>query len=421
MRETGLEALREEIATCMRCGNCQAVCPVYRQVRREPAVARGKVALAAALLSGELEPDAEVARQLDLCLSCNACTDACPSGVRVDDVILAARAEVVRRRGLDWFRAAIFAAVKRPRVLSAGVATAAKLQGLALAPGPEARLGVVRLPVPGARRAILPRLPSRPLRGGEEREGHARLDRRVAFYPGCMVTYVYPEIGRALVDVLRAAGVEAVLPAEDRCCGIPLLLHGDEDGARAMARAVVATLDALGGEAVLTACPTCGSALKRQIPRLLAGDRLWAARAERLAARALDATEYLASAVDLPEAGAAGVRATYHDPCHLARGQGVRSQPRALIMRVAGLELAELGSPETCCGGAGSFLLTHPELAARIGAQKTSEIDATGAEIVVTSCPGCRMQLTDSLRRHGLTHEVRHTVEVLAKAIVNSE
>ena len=118
MRETSLAALREEIATCMRCGNCQAVCPVYRQVRREPAVARGKVALAAALLSGELEPDAEVARQLDLCLSCNACTDACPSGVRVDDVILAARAEVVRRRGLGWFRAAVFAAVKRPRMLS---------------------------------------------------------------------------------------------------------------------------------------------------------------------------------------------------------------------------------------------------------------------------------------------------------------
>ena len=421
MRETGLEALREEIATCMRCGNCQAVCPVYRQVRREPAVARGKVALAAALLSGELEPTAELARQLDLCLSCNACTDACPSGVRVDDVILAARAEVVRRRGLDWFRTAVFAAVKRPRVLSAGVATAAKLQGLALAAGPEEGLGVVRLPMPGARRAILPRLPARPLRGGERPEEHARLDRRVAFYPGCMVTYVYPEIGRALIDVLRTVGVEAVLPTEDRCCGIPLLMHGDEAGARAMARDVVATLDALGGEVVLTACPTCGSALKRQIPRLLAGDPLWEARAERLAARALDATEYLASAVDLPEAGTAGVRATYHDPCHLARGQGVRSQPRGLITRVAGLELVELGSPETCCGGAGSFLLTHPELAARIGAQKTSEIDGTGAELVVTSCPGCRMQLTDSLRRHGRTHRVLHTVEVLAEAIVHNE
>lgn len=420
MSDTGLEALRTEIETCMRCGNCQAVCPVYRQVRREPAVARGKVAIAAALLSGELEPDAEVARQLDLCLSCNACTDACPSGVRVDDIILAARAEVVRRRGLDWFKAAVFAAVRRPRVLGAGVAAAARVQGLALGPGPEDGLGVVRLPLSRERRAILPRLPSRPLRGPSRTERHA-LDRRVAFYPGCMITYVYPEIGRALIAVLRAAGVEALLPAQDRCCGIPLLMHGDEVGARAMARSVVATLDALGGEAVLTACPTCGSALKRQIPRLLAGDPAWARRAERLAARALDATEYLASAVDLPRADPAGVRATYHDPCHLARGQGVRSQPRDLIARVAGLELAELGSPETCCGGAGSFLLTHPELAARIGARKTAEIDSTGAEIVVTSCPGCRMQLTDSLRRRGRTHEVRHTVEILAEAVVAGE
>jgi glycolate oxidase iron-sulfur subunit len=416
---SGLAALRKDIDACMRCGNCQAVCPVYYQVRREPAVARGKVVIAQALLSGELEPDEDVARQLDLCLTCTACVDACPSGIRLDDIILAARAEVVRRRGVSPAAGAIFAAVKRPRVLKAGAAAAAKLQGLAFAAGPEEDLGVARLPVPRERRPVLPRLPARPLGPADGSAGRAPQARgRVVFYPGCMITYVYPEIGRALVSALGAVQVEVTLPPENTCCGVPMLMHGDERSARDLARATVRTLGSLDGEAVLTACPTCGSALKHYIPRLLASDPVWGPRAEQLAARALDATEYLAERVELPAAVApAGTRVTYHDPCHLARGQGVRAQPRELISRVAGLELAELASTEVCCGGAGSFLLTHPGLADKIGARKAAEIDATGAEVVVTSCPGCRMQLTDSLRRRGRGQRVCHTVEIVAEAL----
>ena len=420
---SGLAALRADIDACMRCGNCQAVCPVYHQVRREPAVARGKVVIAQALLNGEIEPDEEVARQLDLCLTCTACVDACPSGIRLDDIILAARAEVVRRRGVSAGASAVFAAVKRPRLLKAGAAAAAKLQGLAFAAGPEDGLGVARLPLSRERRPVLPRLPGRPLGPADGSAGRAPQARgRVVFYPGCMITYVYPEIGRALVGALSTVQVKVVLPPQNSCCGVPMLMHGDELSARDLARATVQALGSLDGEAVLTACPTCGSALKHFIPKLLAGDPVWGPRAQQLAARALDATEYLAERVDLPAATAsasasAGTRVTYHDPCHLARGQGVRAQPRELISRVAGLELAELASAEVCCGGAGSFLLTHPALADKIGARKAAEIDATGAEVVVTSCPGCRMQLTDSLRRRGRRQRVCHTVEIVAEAL----
>lgn len=208
------------------------------------------------------------------------------------------------------------------------------------------------------------------------------------------------------------------MPAMNICCGIPLLMHGDEDGARSLARAVVASLDALEGEAVITACPTCGSALKRHIPRLLASDATWAERADGLAARARDVTEFLAGAA-LPEADASGRVVTYHDPCHLARGLGVRTEPRDLIIRVAGFELVELSSLETCCGGAGSFRLTHPGLSVRIGAHKAAEIDATNADLVVTGCPGCRLQITDSLRRRGRGQQVRHTVEILGEAVAS--
>ena len=418
-----LEGLREHVSTCMRCGNCQAVCPVYKETHREAAVARGKVAIAAALLNGEIEPDDEALRQLDLCLTCTACVAGCPSGVRIDEVILAARAEVVRRQGVSPAIAAAFAAVKRPKVLKAGAAAAARLQDLAFAPGPEEGLGVPRIPVPGMGKPVLPRLPDRPLDAGDGSAGKLGPDgRRVVFYAGCMITYVYPEIGRALVAALGAAGVEVVLPPENHCCGVPMLMHGDRDTAQELAKALVGTLDGMHGEAVLTACPTCGSALKHFIPTLLADDADWGPRAEALAQRAADATEYLVERVDLPAASApAALRATYHDPCHLARGQGVRSQPRELVTRVAGHELVELASAEVCCGGAGSFLLTHPALSGKIGARKAAEVAATGAGVVVTSCPGCRMQLTDSLRRRGLGQRVCHTVELVAEALAGGD
>ncbi len=424
MREAGrseLEELREHISTCMRCGNCQAVCPVYKETHREGSVARGKVAIAAALLNGEIEPDDEALRQLDLCLTCTACVAGCPSGVRIDDVILAARAEVVRRRGVSPAAAAAFAAVKRPKVLKAGAAAAARLQDLVLAPGPDDSLGVPRVPVPGLGNAVLPKLPDRPLTSADGSADALASGRRVVFYPGCMITYVYPEIGRALVAVLGSAGIGVALPLENHCCGVPMLMHGDTDTARELAQALVQTLEEMPGEAVLTACPTCGSALKHFIPRLLAGDPEWGPRAEAVAGRAADATEYLAERADLPAASApAGLRVTYHDPCHLARGQGVRSQPRELVTRVAGHELAELASAEVCCGGAGSFLLTHAALSEKIGARKAAEVAATGADVVVTSCPGCRMQLTSSLRRRGLGQRVCHTVELVAEALAGS-
>jgi len=409
--------LRDEIATCMRCGFCQAVCPVYKEVRREPAVARGKVALAEALLRGELEPNADVARQLDLCLTCKACVDACPSGVPVDEVILAARAEIVRQRGLAWMKSAIFEAVKRPRVLDAGVATAVRLQWLAMGAGPDDSLGVLRLPVSREKRPVLPRIPSRPLRASHGSAGHLPDPAgRVVFYPGCMITYVYPEIGRALVSVLAAERIEVAIPSENHCCGVPMLMHGDVETAKQMARALITALDALGDGPVLTACPTCGSALKHHVPRLLGAEPAWAPRAQRLAARTYDATQYLVDELRLDDAPVRSpLKVTYHDPCHLARGQGVRSQPRELIERVAGAELIELASPEVCCGGAGSFQLTHAGLAADIGAHKASEVEATGADTVVTSCPGCRLQLTDSLNRRGRSVRVCHTLELLAE------
>ena len=236
-------------------------------------------------------------------------------------------------------------------------------------------------------------------------------------FPGCMVTYVYPGIGHAAVEVLERAGAEVVTPPDAACCGVPLEAHGDLAGAAALARLQLDQLESLEFDALVAACPTCASSFVHRYPRLLAGEPRYAARAQALAARSHDVTGYLVDELHVsPPAGRLEATVTYHDPCHLARGLGVTRQPRELLTGIPGVRLSEMREPSRCCGGAGSFSLTHQELSLAIGVRKAADIVATGAEVVATSCPGCRMQLADVLCQAGDSRPVVHTVELLAAA-----
>lgn len=418
---------------------CQASCPVYREDRREDSVARGKVRLAAQLLCGDLPPTQEMARRLASCTSCGRCTAECPAGVRADAIVMAARAELVRRMGAPWWVRAMSGGLKARRLFGLGMRLGALSQRLALrevAGRPDLRQS--RWPVGlGARRAVAP-LADAPL--------HAKVattdspataaGRRVLFFPGCLVTYVYPQIGEAVVRLLAAAGIKAVVPAEQQCCGLPALMHGDVEAARAIAREQVERLQAERYDAVVTACATCGVSLRRNYAGLLADDEGLEPAAAVLARRTRDVSEVLAERMASratgigPEGFGSGrlrrpagvaeqaerdrpLRLTYHDPCHLVRSQGVAAQPRTLLDQVPGVELVEMGDPAACCGGAGSFSLTHPDLSLAIGRRKAADILGTGADLVVTGCPGCRLQLVDSLHRLGSSVPVVHIVELL--------
>ncbi|MBC7343309.1 MAG: (Fe-S)-binding protein [Clostridia bacterium] len=411
-----LRLVETEMAKCMKCGNCQAVCPLYKETLREAAVARGKVQLAYSYLKGEIPATQGLAEKLLFCLTCMACVANCPSGVQVDAVVLAARAALVREKGLPWLKNVIFQGLKRPWLFDLALRTGRHLQFLALRYQPELGRCHPRFPIGLELRRVLPPLAKRTLK--EEfpevvRPAHPRL--RVAFFTGCLENYIYTDIGRSIINVLVANQVEVVIPKDQHCCGIPTLVHGDVHTAREMAASNLVIFQGYQYDYLVAACATCGEAWKHYYPQLLDATPSWQA-AEAVAAKARDINELLLEIAYRPPAGNLPWKVTYHDPCHLVRGQGVSQQPRAILKSIPGLELAEMKNADRCCGSAGSFSLTNYDMSMRVQAHKVAAIRATGAEAVVTSCPACRMQLEDGLAQAGLGPRVLHVAQVLDQA-----
>jgi glycolate oxidase iron-sulfur subunit len=222
-----------------------------------------------------------------------------------------------------------------------------------------------------------------------------------------MTNYIYLATGRAVLNVLRRQGVEVVIP-EQWCCGIPALASGDQQTAAELARKNGESFRQANAEAIISDCASCGSMLQEY------GDLLGTAEAREFSSKALDFSQFLQQAVTF-KAGDRPVRqmVTYHDPCHLKRGQGVSEAPRKLLQSVPGLTFKEMKDPDRCCGAAGSFNLTYYDLSQRVGRQKAENIVETGADIVVTGCPSCMMQIGHLLERRGAPQQVVHLAEVL--------
>jgi glycolate oxidase iron-sulfur subunit len=230
----------------------------------------------------------------------------------------------------------------------------------------------------------------------------------VAYYTGCLTNYVYPGTGLAVLDVLRRNGAEVVIP-EQWCCGIPALASGDEASAAALARRNIEAFQKAGVDAVITDCASCGSMLHDY------ADLIGTGEARSFAGKVMDFSRFLDDAVDFrPGAQEIALKATYHDPCHLRRGQGVYVAPRKLIRAVPGLEFREMNEADRCCGAAGSFNLSHYDLSNRIGKRKATNIRSTGADLVVTACPSCIMQIDHVLRQEQAPVQVMHLAELLS-------
>lgn len=410
-----LEAVASELSKCNRCGFCQARCPVYRTTGLEASVARGHIARVRAVLEGELPWDDVLRRDVFACLMCRACTAECPPGISTDKIIAAARATLARQRQSAVQRLIFRHLLPHPtrlrlaaRVLSllkrARVTKAARL--LKLVPWVDRGLAEAEAMVPA---------PSRDLRHLLARRRPApALSRQVVYFVGCGIDYAEPEIGEATVEVLEAAGYRVTV-ARNVCCGLPAYAYGDLQAARELARRNLSLLSGLSGEAVVTDCASCSSFL-RQYPELLAGDAEAARRVAELASRVREFSEFLSS-LSLPPLKELHRRATYHDPCHLSRYERVTEQPRALLRQVPGLEFRPLPEADWCCGGAGSYALAHYHVSMAILQRKMENVRATGADLLVTTCPACVMQLRHGVGRFGPDVEVLHLSQVLRRAL----
>jgi glycolate dehydrogenase iron-sulfur subunit len=402
-----IESLLEELRKCVHCGICLPQCPTYRVLGEEMDSPRGRIYLMRAAAEGRIEPTPTFARHLDLCLGCRACETACPSGVRFGSLLEATRGEL-RRRGppagrrlLDRF---IYSVFPEPGRLGAALALVRFYQ----------RSGLQRLLRATGALTLVPRLAAMEgLLGEVERAeplppvipARGRTRGRVGLLTGCVQRFLYPRVNRDTARLLALAGWEVVVPRAQGCCGALELHAGRTDAFRARARRLVATF----GEDidwVVTNAAGCGSAMKEY--------GHWVREASGLAARTRDVTELLVDA-ELP-LGRLELSVTYHDPCHLAHGQRVRAQPRALLQRIPGLRLVELAESDLCCGSAGVYNIFEPAIARQLQELKVARIAASGARVVATGNPGCLMQIAQGARARGLDVAVVHPVELLARA-----
>ncbi len=406
--------LHEAAKRCMRCGNCQAVCPLYRATKLEPLVARGKIFLIRSWLTGALSRE-EVKKYLFLCLACKACAESCPTGVPYEELLLEARERVFREGGLALVprlglrlleSPALFALLLRVGRLGGRLAGRRTPEGLVLWEFLSARFGrkLVPLPAEESFRAWFRR---------HSPKGPRRARARVAYFPGCLVENFYPTVGKAVVKVLRHCGVDVVVPGGPSCCGFPALEFGDREGARRIARQVLFAYARWDVDFVVTSCPTCGGALKEMYPRLFAGKE-GEAEAKVLAGRVRDISALLASELEFAPPARPGSRLAYHESCHLRRSLGVTREPRQLLASLADGGCLDLGSG--CCGGAGVFGFLEPSLAASVGQEKVARFASSGAAALVTACPACITQFRELFARHEIKAPVFHVAEVLAAA-----
>jgi glycolate oxidase iron-sulfur subunit len=389
----------EKLLTCVHCGLCQSACPTYLELGTEADSPRGRIHLMRGLEDGRLDASPEVVRHLDLCLGCRACETACPSGVRYGALIEAARPWIERHRPARTrvARRLLAAALTTPWLRRALLAPARLVAGMPWTHGWMAFAAAL----PRRRRAVVPSV--------IEPEGVARGS--AVLVTGCVAETLFGDTNHATAALLRRAGVRVVVPRDQGCCGALPLHLGARDRAESLARGLARTLSTTGADWVVSNAAGCG-ALLREYDHLLPDDP--AARA--VARRARDAIELLAE-VGLP-APREPLRCTIavHDPCHLVHGQGVRTQVRSLLATIPGVRLVDLPESDVCCGSAGTYNLTEPEMARRLLERKLRHVAESGAEVVAAANPGCLLQMRAGALARGLPTRIEHPIDLLARA-----
>ena len=413
----------EGVNQCVHCGLCLAYCPTFSELGTEMDSPRGRIFTIKSLAEGRMTLSDSTVRHLSLCLDCRACETVCPAGVPYGRLIEAAKAEIERARpggpGRRLFRWLNFGLLLgHPRLLGLAASGARLYQASGLQRLVRAA-GLVKL-LPGTLPAWESLLP--PVPAGSERaappavtpaEGPRRA--RVALLTGCVQSAIFAAHNRATARVLARNGCEVVVPERQGCCGALNAHGGDHERALAMARRTIEAFEGSRADAVVVNTSGCGAHMKAY-GHLLAGDPAYAERARRFATSVRDLAEFLAQEPLRGPLAPVPLTCTYHDPCHVVHGQKIKGEPRKLLTQIPGLRVVELTESDWCCGSAGIYNLTEPEMATRLLRRKVGHVLATGAEAVVTANPGCILQIQAGLSAHDSRVRVLHLVEILDRA-----
>lgn len=411
-----------DLDKCVHCGLCLNACPTYRELGLEMDSPRGRIYQMVQVATGLQRITPSYVEHLDLCLACRGCESACPSGVPYGRLIEAARAEIEAHTARPWhvtmLRRFVFGRllVSRGWLKAAGALLylyqASGLQRLARGSGLlklAGRLGRIEQLAPEAE------APFFFSQIGRVFPAKGKKRKRVAFLSGCLANVTSARLNEATIRVLQENGCEVAVPEGQTCCGALHVHSGLKEMARELARRNIRAFLPEEFDAVVTNAAGCGSALK-EYHELLENDPEFQEKSHIFVSKVRDITEFLDEIGILPPENPLPVTVTYQDSCHLAHGQKIRQAPRNVIAAIPGAEFRELPQADLCCGSAGVYNIVHDELAAQILEKKMALVNSTGAEIITTANVGCAIQLKAGVALHGKGQRVLHVVELLDEA-----
>ncbi|MED0668950.1 (Fe-S)-binding protein [Aneurinibacillus aneurinilyticus] len=416
-----------EIMNCMQCGFCLPACPTYRQTGKEVASPRGRIALMKGVAQESLDVDNEFEDNMYLCLGCRACETACPAGVPYGSLVETAR-EVVETHKKEEKRAPFIRNIIFNKVFpyperidkmgtalwaaqSAGLQTMAQKTGLInILPRPMAEMqqAVEKIASPTERKK----------RQKVMKPEHGQANLKIGMFKGCIMDVMFYETNQATARVLNKAGCEVIFVDDQVCCGALHAHAGEKDGAVDLAKRNIEAFERADVDFIVNNAGGCGAALK-EYHHWFHDEPEWKERAMTFVSKMRDANELLAELPELTFEKSLNVCVTYQDSCHLAHGQGIRNQPRQLIRSIPGVEYVEMIDADSCCGSAGIYNITNFDMSMRILDDKMKNVQQTKAHIIVTSNPGCLLQMKQGILRAGMKDQMEavHIMDLLDRAL----
>lgn len=412
--------LLKHASRCVKCGRCLTVCPVYREIQRETAAARGKLALIEAIAAGDNTLSEEKIKDiLSYCLLCGACAENCPNLVPADHIIQTAREVFISPRNPSVFCQTFLSHVLPfPARMEKLLRAARTLQPLLLKQVPPESGLHWRFSAQEKTRRSIPRLTNEPFLRAYQ---HVRRPDNPAalLFVGCVANHIFPSVAESALALSQQLHLYLHVPPEQGCCGLMAFGAGETSVARMIARSTIEAFETEGTVPIIAACSSCSSHLKQYGE--LFDDDPWKQRAAEFASRVQDLSEFLIQARFLQavhlQSRAPG-RVTFHDPCHLRRMQGIMSPPRELLRAINGTSFVETGQENLCCGSGGSFNLSHYDVSLNIFRKRLQPIREAEVDTVVTSCMGCLLQFLDGCYQAGTAVSVQHLADVLKQALV---
>ena len=420
--EAAKDPVFQQAYQCVRCASCLNVCPIWTLVGGHVygPIYSGAIG---AILTGLFNGVETFAQFSDLCIGCRKCTTVCPGKIPIPDIIDELRSRYVQKHGAPGMDKTMFNMVLNDR----GLFHKLLLKAGAIGQAPFKKGKFIRhLPLfmeEMTKGRSLPTIASEPFRDRVERlmkKNPSKPKKKVAYFSGCNMDFVFADTSENVVKVLQSLGMEVVYPMEQACCGKPILGIGDREAGKETAKKNIAAFEKTGADVILSACPTCTETLEETYMKLFENDPEWKARARAFCSKVCEFSKFVAQEYKkIGRLGHArgGEKVTYHDSCHMKRGLGIYEEPRALIDATPGVELVEMHNCDKCCGMAGSFGMKYQEVSIPMLNEKVKNIKDTGATTAVVACPACMMQIGGGLDKADTGIQTKHIADLLAEKL----